>query len=235
MRTLLFDVDGTLLMSDGGGRRAFELAIRAEFGLPNAETDIVFSGRTDRGLTAELLLRNRLPDDDHHRGRLRRRYASLLPAELVRSGGWVLPGAAELLGQLACDRRFQVAVMTGNFPETATRKLEHFGLRHYVRWIVGGDLDCQRDDLARRASAYIRTRCGAAAANDVMVIGDTPDDIRCGHAIGADAIAVCTGRYDRERLAAEHPLAILDDLSDVTRAMEVLSGDPSADQRTRLM
>jgi len=215
MRTLLFDIDGTLLISDGGGRRAFEEAFRLEFGIAAPDVKVSFSGRTDAGLIVELLLRNGAPAGPRERGRLRSRYASCLPVELVRCGGRVLPGVAELLARLSADPRVQVAAMTGNLPETATRKLEHFELLRHFRFVVGGDLDTERDGLARRAAARILERFGEAATRDVVVIGDTPDDIRCGHAIGASVIAVCTGRYGREELEHERPSEVFDDFSDV--------------------
>lgn len=222
MRTLLFDIDGTLLDSAGGGKRALRRALSDEFGLSNPKTDISFAGRTDKGLLSELLRHNQLPDDLANCGRLRRRYTAVLPGELSRGKGCVLPGVMELISRLAADRRVQLAVMTGNFPESATRKLEHFGLMHLFGWLIGGDLDVERVDLARRASSLIRSRYGGDAATDVVIIGDTPDDIRCAHAIGAQAIAVCTGSYDRSRLADAQPAAILEDFRDVAAAFAVM-------------
>ena len=58
MRTLLFDIDGTLLLTNGGGSRALKLAIEREFGIKSARIDVNFAGRTDRSLLAELLQRN---------------------------------------------------------------------------------------------------------------------------------------------------------------------------------
>ncbi len=229
MRTLLFDIDGTLLISDGGGRRAFEEAFRLEFGIATPDVNVSFSGRTDAGLIVELLLRNGVPAGPRERGRLRSRYASCLPVELVRCGGSVLPGVVELLTRLSADPRVQVAAMTGNLPETATRKLEHFELLRHFRFVVGGDLDTERDGLARRAAARILDRFGEPATRDVVVIGDTPDDIRCGHAIGASVIGVCTGRHTPDELAAERPAAIFSDLTDVPAVFSRLV-DETADR-----
>lgn len=223
MRTLLFDIDGTLLISAGGGRRAFSSALALEFGVRDTLQDLCFAGRTDAGLIVDMLRRHGLPTDPEHRGRLRRRYAMLLPGELTKAGGWVLPGVIELLTLLNAEPRVRLAVMTGNLPETATRKLEHFSLMGYFRFIVSGDLDEDRGDMARRASAQVLARFGPAAGEDLVVIGDTPDDIRCGHLIGAPVVAVCTGNYGRDELAAEHPHVLLEDLSDVRSACSLLS------------
>ena len=228
MRTLLFDIDGTLLITHGGGKGAMQRAIQEEFGVDRASADISFSGRTDSGIIPELLLLNHLPNDAQHRERLRNRYAAVFPAVLQQCGGKLLPGASELLDRLAQDPRVRVAVMTGNLPETARLKLEHLGLLHHVSWIVGGDLDPLRDDMARRAAEHIRQHHGSAATEDVVVIGDTPDDILCGRAIGAQTVAVCTGRYKREELLTVAPHLIWDDLSDVPTIFDRLVADDLA-------
>ncbi|TWU32811.1 HAD family hydrolase [Novipirellula artificiosorum] len=217
IRTLLFDIDGTLLRTNEGGRGALESALEDEFQLDAARVDIPFCGRTDRQILNELLIRNQLPPSDSNRQRLQQRYLSFLPAVLTERGGEVLPGVMDVLRAIADDSRVCVSVMTGNLHESATFKLSHFGLSRYFRWIVGGDHDCHRDDLARRAMATIRDAFGDEATEQVMVIGDTPADIRCGHAIGARTIGVCTGRYDRQALEAENPHVVLDDLSDVAQ------------------
>ncbi len=224
MHTLLFDIDGTLLLTNNGGKRALEQALMEEFGLESASAEIAFAGRTDRGILDELLEINQLPVDQSHRDRLRNRYVIALPSALSAQGGIVLPGVVELLSQLANDKRVIVSVMTGNFLETAERKLSHFGLRQYVRWIVGGDLDTDRNDLARRARDFILKRSGPEALKRITVIGDTPADVRCGHAIGAHVVAVCTGGYDRETLLREKPLLVVEDLTDLAQVMPVLVG-----------
>ncbi|TWT83267.1 Phosphoglycolate phosphatase [Planctomycetes bacterium CA13] len=222
MRTLLFDIDGTLLRTNNGGRGAMQTALEQEFDLCPARVDIPFCGRTDREILTQLLVINQLAANSENRRRLQNRYLAVLPDVLHQRGGEILPGVVELLGQLADDSRVCVSVMTGNLQEGAARKLDHFGLRHYFRWIVGGDEDSHRDDLARRAKEVIRKHSGDEATERVTVIGDTPADIRCGHAIGAQSIGVCTGRYDRASLEAEKPLLVLDDLSDIAAVYPVL-------------
>lgn len=222
MRILLFDIDGTLLLTNGGGSGALQIALQEEFGLDSACTNVSFSGRTDRSLLCELLARNALPSDDQHRQRLSTRYTLLLPSVLAQRGGRVLPGAAELLSRLSDEPSILTYVMTGNLQETATRKLEHFHLLPKIRGVFGGDSDADRDDLARRARANLVQLHGPEAVQDMIVIGDTPADVRCGHAIGARVLAVCTGSHDRTELQAENPMRVEDDLSDVDRIFELL-------------
>jgi phosphoglycolate phosphatase len=141
---------------------------------------------------------------------------------LCEHGGQILPGASELLSRLAAMPDVRTYALTGNLQETATRKLQHFDLLRSVRGIFGGDLDHDRDDLARRSAEVLRKEYGPCALADAVVIGDTPADVRCGHAIGAKVVAVCTGRYDRSQLEAENPAHVEDDLSDVDRLIRLL-------------
>lgn len=232
MRTLLFDIDGTLLTIAGGGQRAFARALHAEFGVQQPDADVIFSGRTDRSLLVELLQRNSLSPTPEACGRLRRRYLGFFQSELNTTGGTLMPGARQLLQQLQNHADVVVAVMTGNFPESATRKLEHFDLRGYVQWIVGGDLDVHRDDMARRASTMISSRYGEKAARDVIVIGDTPADVQCAHAIGARALAVATGGHSTEQLQQCDPWCVVEDFRQTDAIVQTLLGSPARRQKS---
>ena len=189
--------------------------MRSEFGLTDACVDVHFAGRTDRALAKEILERNGLDAGVDSQQRLLSRYTQLLPAVLAADGGRVLPGIVELLHRLSSIDGVVCYVMTGNLAVTAAHKLEHFGLKQFFRGIFGGDHDHDRDDLARRTAATLKRRHGPGAAYDFVVIGDTPADIRCGRAMGARVVAVCTGSHDRDSLAALRPEAVHDDLSDI--------------------
>ncbi|QDT09426.1 HAD family hydrolase [Planctomycetes bacterium K23_9] len=222
MRTLLFDIDGTLLLTHNGGSNALRLALEQEFDLLAARIDVSFGGRTDRSLLAELLTINGLPDQDELRERLRRRYLSVFPEVLSQCGGEVMAGVRGLLDRLHGEPLARTCAMTGNLTETGEEKLRHFDLLKYVHWTSGGQFDEHRDDLARRTAKIIADRHGDTAADDVVVIGDTVADVRCGRVIGAKVIAVCTGSHDREKLEAEKPDVVLDDLSNTDAVLDLL-------------
>ncbi|MCM2375006.1 HAD family hydrolase [Aporhodopirellula aestuarii] len=224
VRVFLFDIDGTLLTTKGVGNSALSMALREEFGVLLPDCDVMFSGRTDRSLIIELLQRNNLEPSDEHCNRLRDRYVSLMGGHLARQGGIVLPGIRRLLTELFRRDALELAVMTGNFPETATRKLEHFDLRQWFAWIAGGDAHVDRDDLARRTAAIVARRHGNRV-KEMVVVGDTPADIRCGHAIGAKTIAVATGEFSIEALAAENPSQMFPNFSKTEEVLEALMRD----------
>lgn len=221
VRVFLFDIDGTLVTTKGVGSGALCQAMQDEFGITHPDSNVVFSGRTDRSLLMELLQRNGLEVTDEHCRRLRDRYVSLMGGHLARQGGVVLPGVRELLTELFRRETLRLAVMTGNLPETATQKLAHFDLRQWFAWISGGSLHVKRNDLARRTAEIIARRYGDSVT-EVVVIGDTPADIRCGHAIGAKTIAVATGGFSIATLKAENPTQIFADFSQTEQVLAAL-------------
>lgn len=214
MKTLLFDIDGTLLLTNNSGSGALKESIETEFGIADASVAIDFAGRTDRSILVELLQSNDLEPSGENQAKLRAHYVGRLPQVLEQSGGQILPGVVDLLQELSASSRYRCCVMTGNLVVTAGVKLGHFNLHGYFEKIYGGDHDEHRNDLAKRAAKQIRSDFGEEALQDVVVIGDTVADIQCGHAIGADVIAVATGSHSTDRLAEQRPLAVMDDLSD---------------------
>ena len=121
---MLFDIDGTLLLTNRGGSSAIRHALELEFGVDAPSTDIDFCGRTDRALLAEILRHNQIADSDEHFQRLSSRYTDLLPAVLAERGGQVLPGALDLLSELREHANLFCYAMTGNLAATAAHKLE---------------------------------------------------------------------------------------------------------------
>lgn len=208
-------------MANGVGTSALSSALNLEFGIANPNTNVTYSGRTDRSLTIELLELNQVEPSDEHCRRLRRAYVSLMGDVMTRQGGIVLPGVRSLLTALSRHENTPLAVMTGNFPETATRKLEHFDLRRWFSWISGGDLHVDRDDLARRTAQIVRRRYGEKVS-EMVVVGDTPADIQCGNAIGAKTIAVATGYYSLEKLQEQNPTQAFADFSDTEQVLAAM-------------
>ncbi|NBW95063.1 MAG: haloacid dehalogenase, partial [Bacteroidetes bacterium] len=56
MPLLLFDIDGTLLRSDGVGRRTIREALSDIVGRPVSSDTVSFSGRTDPAIMRDVLL-----------------------------------------------------------------------------------------------------------------------------------------------------------------------------------
>jgi phosphoglycolate phosphatase len=144
------------------------------------------------------------------------RYVGLLPEELPRGQGRVLPGILELLEDLAKQPDKILGLLTGNLRQGARLKLEHYDLWRFFPF--GAFADDHHDRNALGPCAVRRAVEHAAcefSPGQVDVIGDTGHDIGCGKAFGARTIAVATGSWSRERLAEHRPDFLFDDLANV--------------------
>lgn len=223
MRIVLFDIDGTLIHTGGAGGLALESALLEEFALGEIRGAVEYSGRTDRAISQDLLRLHELHEIETHWDRLRGAYLRRLPAALAARDGRVLPGVRELLDCLADRDDVAVGLLTGNLEQGARLKLGHYDLSHYFAFGGFGDWHTDRDEVAAEALEAAERFLGqAVAADDVVVIGDTPLDVRCARSISARAVAVLTGWHAREDLVAAAPDHLLDDLSDTAALLEIL-------------
>ena len=227
-KLILFDVDGTLLLTDGAGRRAIGQALRDETGTAGPIDSYRLDGKTDPQIARELLTaaRHEAADDDARIASVCRRYVALLERELADTPGAtrLFPGVLDLLD--AIERRGDAALglLTGNVADGAALKLRAAGLDR-ARFVVGafGSDHADRTALpsiaSRRAAQFMgREPTGA----DVVIIGDTPADVTCGRSIAARAIGVATGRFARAELLAAGAYAAFDTLADVTAVLAAI-------------
>jgi len=227
-RLVLFDIDGTLLLTAGAGRRAIVAAIGEEMGPSERFARVRFDGKTDPEIVTELLEAAGRPGP-HQAGHVQtlcRRYVDLLARELEQSaaGITVMPGIHPLLQRLETEDEVVLGLLTGNMAEGATLKLRAAGLDPAC-FRVGafGSDSARRPELppiaARRAEPYFGR---VPSGSEVVIIGDTPADIACGVCISARAVAVATGAYSVADLAACGPHAVFQDLSDTDRVLEAI-------------
>ena len=227
MKLVLFDIDGTILLTDGAGKRAIHRALIEVFGETGPEEHL-FGGKTDPQIVRELM---RLVGhgDEHIDDRmtdLLARYVIYLQEELrVGAGGVrVMPGVCDLLDVLDARDDVIVGLLTGNLEEGARAKLRSAGIdpNRFKLGAYGSDHE-QRGELPAVAQRRAKEQFGIEVTGpDVVVIGDTPADIHCGRSVGARAIAVATGHYTMRQLEEHSPAAVFADLSstsDVVRAI----------------
>lgn len=235
---VLFDVDGTLLLSSGAGLRAMVTAGQDLFGAAYTVDGVDFAGNLDPIIFRQAAERSGLPWSAAAETAMRAQYGLRL-AEVLQEPGIVrpLPGVTALLDALAADAGVTIGLLTGNYPETGRLKLRAAGLdpdRFPVA--VYGDDGAVRQDLPPVGMGRYRAHAGRAIApQDVIIIGDTPNDIACARAHGCRALAVATGpRHDLETLARCGPDHLVSDLSETAsvhrwlRAGAVVTEAPSA-------
>jgi len=227
VKLVLFDIDGTLLLSDGAGRRAIHRALREVFGAIGP-ADYHFDGKTDPQIVRELMRLAGHGDAhiDAQMDRLLERYVECLHEELSSPAHtpYTLPGVPELLDAREAESNLILGLLTGNLEKGAIAKLESVGLdpKRFRVGAYGSDHE-HRPELPAIARERTERQLGIdVRGNAIVVIGDTPADLTCGKSLGASAIGVATGRYSVDELAKHGPLAVFGDLSDtdaVTRAI----------------
>ena len=231
MRLVLFDIDGTLLWTDGAGRRAIHRALLDEAGTAGPIERYRFDGKTDPQIVRELLSLADHPraGDDDLIETVCRRYVGHLRAELERptQATHLLAGTAELLEALEAREAAGAAVvglLTGNVAPGAALKLRSAGLDP-ARFRVGayGSDSARRADLPAVAAARASALTGRGFAGpDVVILGDTPEDVACGRAIGARSVAVATGFYDVAALRSSGAAYVFETLADTAAVLDAI-------------
>jgi phosphoglycolate phosphatase len=215
VHVILFDIDGTLLLTGGAGQRGMERALEKVFGVTRPTENISAAGRTDFAITHDLFEFHGIRNTPDAWSSFAAEYFRQLPLALTELDGVVLPGVRELLDDLQRRENVRLGLLTGNFEQGAWLKLKHYGLDHYFQFGAFGDSHHSRDDVAKLAYEATHRHCGQPVGADrVWVIGDTPADVACARAIGANVVAVATGMYTYEDLIPTYPDLLLHDLSD---------------------
>ena len=207
IRLVLFDIDGTLVHTGGAGIKAFARVFATEFGAHDGLERMKFAGRTDVSLVREFFSLHGIPPTSANFGRFFDRYVHWLDHILAHSHSAECPGMRGLISDLqSLPDPPMLGLLTGNVRLGAEIKLRHFGL--WDCFEMGGFADDSED--RNQIAAVAKQRGSRVLGRDlrgeeIVVIGDTPLDIRCGRAIGARVLAVATGGARYEELAAHEP------------------------------
>ena len=231
MKLLLFDIDGTLLHTDGAGRAAVARALSEVCGAPVSTDGVRFSGKTDPQIMRQILEASEVPEADAEAllPRVLEAYAAAVEEALRPDHVTVLPGVKSLLDELAGAPNAQLALLTGNLERTATLKLRAAGLDGYFPFGAFGSDHADRYALPAVAVQRAEAHTGRAfEGRDVVIIGDTEHDILCGQSLGVFSVAVCTGRYARADLSCHAPDLLLDNLTDGALFFERVVHHPAA-------
>jgi phosphoglycolate phosphatase-like HAD superfamily hydrolase len=222
-KLLLFDIDGTLVLTGGAGGRAMTRAFEDLYGIPNAFAGIPFNGRTDAWILSQAAANYSVSPDALDA--FKPLYLEYLVVELEKPGPrkGVMPGVRELLDSLSLRDDVFIALLTGNFEQGARIKLEHFDLWRYFPCGAFGDTVHERNHLLQVALASVEG-VGGLRANpaDAVIIGDTPLDVGVALSGGARAIAVATGSHTTLELHTCGAHAVFEDFSDLDAVLAAL-------------
>lgn len=222
MQAVFFDIDGTILETHGAGREAFSAALREVYGLADDLSYVVWAGATDLLVLDQVAQRNKteLTEDKHPH------FFEVLSHKTDHAMGHttglqVFPGVSELIAALHEHPMVSLGLITGNARGSAFQKLKHVGLDHYFDHGGFGDQHGDRNELARLAKVAASEL--TPALKNHFVLGDTPADIRCAHAIGAQAIGVATGHFDAAALTSAGAHHVFEDFSQWGDVLKILS------------
>jgi phosphoglycolate phosphatase len=229
VRLVLFDIDGTLVRTGGAGVKAFARVFASEFHAADGFHQLKFGGRTDLSLVREFFVLHHIPPTPENFQRFFDRYAFWLDHLLRQSQTELCPGIWEFIrGLEALANPPLLGLLTGNIRLGAEIKLRHFNLWDVFRTGAFGDDHEDRDQMAaialQRGSIILEEKL---RGDQVLVIGDTPLDIRCARAIGARCLAVATGNHPVHELELHQPEWAITSLRDITPQVVVLEAPRS--------
>ena len=227
LKLVLFDIDGTLLLSGGGGKRALNRAFFELFGAAEAFEGIPVAGRTDHLIFEDAVARAGVSVTTESRAAFYSCYFNFLHEEIQKPGPrkGLMPGVQELLDRLAHRQDVVLGLLTGNFYEAAKIKLTYFDLWHQFSCGAYGDDGVERRDLVpvavKRARALGENIKSVA---QVIIVGDTPLDIECASATGALSIAVATGSFNTSTLRSHGADNVLPNLLNSNAFIKIING-----------
>ena len=202
IRAVLFDIDGTLLVTGGAGGAAWQRAFEELY-----EVEANVAEHTDAGMTdpeiAAIVFREVIGREGSQEERAKAIgcYLKHLPETVAESGGYrVMPGIEALLDRLI-DDGLLLGLVTGNIEAAAHIKLARANLNRFFGFGGYGSDSADRTEVTRAALRRGSLVSGGVLADrSCIAVGDTPRDIKAGHGAGIRVIGVATGSYEIEQL-----------------------------------
>jgi len=232
IRLVAFDIDGTLISTQGAGMRAFYRAFQSVLNISVDGGVIRPDGMTDPLIVKEILKHFGMADQwsENTRDALFSSYLSCLEEEMSRARELklirVLPGVAALLEAMSKQPDFAVGLVTGNLERGAIIKLKYAGLDRYFGFGGFGSDSEDRTELTRVGLRRGAQLAGEDRVKGAFVIGDTPLDIIHGHAAGATVIAVASAGYGIDDLQAHNPDLAVPDLTEADSMISFMRNFP---------
>ena len=227
MKYLMWDVDGTLVLTGGAGKDAMINVIKDYYFLDAFDFTKSIAGRTDSDIIKSVVTRLRGRCSSAEAAGLLIRYHMELPKQLPLHKGRVLKNVEKTLQYFSQpESRYMNFLLTGNTRTGAQEKLAYYNLDKYFCFdhSVFGEVSEQRAELARIAySRFFMLHNQSFSPDQLIFIGDTPNDVKCANAINARCLIVLDGsNHKREDFADCQPWRIIDALPDDPHELELL-------------
>jgi len=227
MILLLFDIDGTLLISNGVGRRSITRALSDVVGRAVTTDNVSFSGRTDPAIVRDMLSGSGFTSSeiDQLMPKCLARYQQTLMETISEEHITLMPGVPDIIDRLVAFDDVQLALVTGNLQPTAYAKLTAAKLaQHFPFGAFGSDNEI-RNELPGMAMQRAHGQGMTWVQPDrTVIIGDTEHDIGCARHAGVRAVAVATGMVSHGSLEVCRPDLLLHDMSDPKPLIAFIDG-----------
>ena len=201
-RAVLFDIDGTILVTGGAGGVAWQRAFEELHGVEANVAEHTDAGMTDPEIAAivfrEVIGREGSPEE---RARAIAGYLRHLPDAIAESDGYrVMPGVEPLLDRLI-DDGVLLGLVTGNIEAAAHVKLARAGLNRFFSFGGYGSDSADRTEVTEAAVRRAELVSGGSLRDgSCFAVGDTPRDVEAGHGAGIKVVGVATGSYSVDEL-----------------------------------
>ncbi len=224
MKLILFDIDGTMLYSNGNGKIALIEAIEKIFG--NIANDSINpAGKTDPQIIYEMI------EHRINKSELDQKLPKIFTCYLenlkqyytVSRGVGVYDGVQKLIRQLKDLNTNIIGLLTGNIYRGAMIKLGLFGLEQYFELGAYGDDGFYRQQLPDVALKRAVNKTNRTFSDkDIVIIGDTVNDVECGRHLNVKSIVVCTNKKTEAELKAANPDHFFHDFNNTEKVIEAI-------------
>lgn len=225
-KLILFDIDGTLILTGGVAAKLMAEAVAEQVGMPVQWNIYDFVGNTDRNIIYTLLNRSGVREAimEETTNRSMENYLKKLKQELKRDElVTILPGVKQLLSVLKSDNRFALGLLTGNVLQVAQIKLAKDNLFSFFPIGAFGDDALKREQLPSFAIQRAERYYGHFFDRmDIWLVGDSVNDIRCAQVNHLKSLAVASGHMKESELAEYRPSAIIPDLIQTEKIVNIL-------------
>lgn len=225
-RLVLFDIDETMITSDGAGRRAISKVLKDRYDIDPATIKLSMSGKTDPQILTEIMTEAGIEKKEIESSipSMIEEYLIHLETEIRETKNYIVhDGVEEILAALATMDNAFLGLLTGNVERGARMKLERFKLNHHFPLGAYGSDSASRLDLPhvakQRADEHFKT---TFEPREIVVIGDSIFDVLCAKHYGAVSLAVNSGRTTREDLEAQNPDHLFPTLADTQSIIKAI-------------
>jgi phosphoglycolate phosphatase-like HAD superfamily hydrolase len=218
-KLILFDFDDTLVNAyrfhEEAVFKAFKEALGIKVNLAEYDVD---------GFTAEWFLRHILELNNASKS-LFSRVSSLYQEHFVKSfngsnkaADVVLPGVRGLLKKL--DKNHVLAVLSGTPKLIIETVLNKTNLMKHFLFLISGDGEENRLNLYKQAIEEAKIL--GISKKDIVVIGNSVNEIQCSKQLGLKMIVVATGSFSLKELKKFEPDFVFQDLSETEKVLKAI-------------